>query len=69
MTGQRRPRKTVDADYIRKRANEILRLTPDSSWEYRRAVFAFAEDLLMSSGQYRGYRSMSTDDDTRRVLY
>jgi hypothetical protein len=74
-------RKTVSVEYVKERANTFLATSDDSMAGMRRGMAALLESVLFETGNYKGFRYLSTEwdestetlregyDDTRREYH
>ena len=66
------PRKTIEVNTVLTMANNLLAL-PTSSPDERTGVIVMLEGVLFASGQYGGFRYLSTDEvegsGTRREYF
>ena len=55
-------RKTVDVEYVKMYGNDMLRESPDASVDHRVGIQTMVEQVLMETGNYRGYRYLTMED-------
>jgi hypothetical protein len=57
-------RKTVEIDYLKKFANQVLSGSHPDSVRERRGVIIMIEDVLMKADCYKGFKYLKSDDLT-----
>jgi len=72
-------RKTVSVEDVKRNANRMLRNSDETAKEGRIGVFILLERILFDTGNYKGYKYISPNndasniagelDDTRRFYY
>lgn len=60
-------RKTVDVEYMKNWANEILKGNEPSMIQFRLGVATTIEEILMRSGNYEGYRLLDYDFESKET--
>lgn len=64
-----KPRKTVEMATVLDLANNMLSKSAPDLVEARMAVASMVENLLMATGNYRGFRFTDLADESRRQYY
>jgi hypothetical protein len=54
--------KTIAVDDVKARANQVFRDSGDEFKTGRAATKLFAEDILMKTGNYKGFRYLSAEE-------
>lgn len=66
---RRKPRKTINVEWVRGRANRYLADCPELSADTRKGICSMVEGILMETGNYKGFRYLDgypCEDETRR---
>lgn len=61
-------RKTLEVQEIKDKANQVFRASGDEFKTGRASVKLFVEDILMQTGNYKGFRYLSKDETEGRTF-